>query len=169
MATPKMDFDLPPAAVVENVLTQVLPLPDLMLGGGVLLLVILLHAFSMRVITVSFLKRSARAQTHASLWRVELLFMSTVMALLCLHLAEVVVWTGALLFGGIVGDWSAALYFAANCYTALGEPFSLAPVWRILPPIMTISGVFTFAWTASVLVNFFSRYSDLRAAILARQ
>ena len=168
MATPKMDSDLLPAVLADSALTRVLPLPDLMFGGSVLLFVILFHAFWIRVISGSFLKRSTQVQTHASLWRADLLFTLMVMGLLALHVAEVLVWMMALLFGGIVADWSAAVYFAANCYTALGEPFSLAPSWRILPPIIAISGIFSFAWTASVLVNFFSRYNDLRTQILAR-
>ena len=52
---------------------------------------------------------------------------------------------------------------------ALGEPFSLPHEWRIVPPIIAMSGIFTFAWTASVLVNFVARYNDLRADIMARR
>ena len=167
MATPKMDSDLLSAALVESALTRALPLPDLMFGGGVLLLVLLFHAFWIRVITGSFLERSARVRTRSSAWRADVLFTLMVLGLLALHVAEVVVWTMALLFGGIVGDWSAAVYFAANCYTSLGEPFSLASSWRILPPIIAMSGIFGFAWTASVLVSFFSRYNELRTQILA--
>ena len=35
------------------------------------------------------------------------------------------IWSAALILGGIIGDWAKAAYFAANSYTALGEPFSL--------------------------------------------
>ena len=153
-------------SLVENALTQALPLPDIMFGGAVLVFVIMFHAFWIRVITSSFLKRSNALHSHASLWRADLLFTLTVMMLLALHLAEVVVWSAALIFGDIVGDWSTAAYFAANCYTALGEPFSLPRAWRIVPPIIGMSGIFTFAWTASVLVNFVARYNDLRAHVL---
>jgi hypothetical protein len=82
-------------------------------------------------------------------------------------LTEVVIWSAALIFGDIVSDWAKAAYFAANCYTALGEPFSLPHAWRIVPPIIAISGIFTFAWTASVLVFFVSRYNAIRDGILA--
>ena len=41
--------------------------------------------------------------------------------------------------------------------------------WRLLPPIIAISGIFTFAWTGSVLVNFVARYNDLRAETMARR
>lgn len=66
MAPPKMDSDLLPA------LTRALPLPDLMFGGSVLLLVLLFHAFRIGVISGSFFKRSTRVRLHASLWRADL-------------------------------------------------------------------------------------------------
>lgn len=153
-------------SLVENALTQALPLPDIMFGGAVLVFVIMFHAFWIRIITSSYLKQTHALRLRASLWRADLLFTVTVMMLLALHLAEVVVWSAALKFGDIVGDWSSAAYFAANCYTALGEPFSLPRAWRIVPPIIGISGIFAFAWTASVLVNFVARYNELRADIL---
>jgi hypothetical protein len=152
--------------VVESALTQALPLPDILIGGVVLMLVIMFHAFWIRNITSLFIKRSSTVRLRESLWRADMLLMATVFALLALHLAEVVLWSAALVFGGIVRNWSTAAYFAANCYTALGEPFSLPTRWRMVAPILAISGIFTFAWTASVLVNFVARYNGLRAAIL---
>lgn len=183
MADQKIDSESLPAAVstaaseltslrpsmVENALTQALPLPDIMFGGAVLVTVIMFHAFWIRVITSSYLKRSNALKSRASLWQADLLFTVMVMMLLALHLAEVVVWSAALIFGDIAANWSTAAYFAANCYTALGEPFSLPRAWRMVPPIIAMSGIFTFAWTASVLVNFVSRYNDLRDFMIGHQ
>ena len=90
-----------------------------------------------------------------------------VVALLTVHLSEVVLWSAALVLGGLVPDWSKSAYFAANCYTALGEPFSLPHAWRVVPPIIAMSGIFAFGWTASVFVNFVARYNELRAGIIA--
>ena len=179
MADTKMDTDSLPGvmsaatselssihpSLVENALTQALPLPDIMFGGAVLVFVIMFHAFWIRIITNSFLKRSRALQMGASLWRADLLFGVTAMVMLALHLAEVLVWSAALIFGDIVSDWATAAYFAANCYTALGEPFSLPLAWRMVPPIIAMSGIFAFAWTASVLVNFVARYNELRAVM----
>lgn len=150
-----------------DALGQALPVPDLLFGGVSLVLVIMFHAFWIRLITHAFLKRSQWASGHA-LWRADLLFAASVLALLALHLGEVMLWSGALVMRGIIPDWSRAAYFAANCYTALGQPFSLPSNWRIVAPIIAMSGIFTFAWTASVLVNFVSRYNDLRASILGQ-
>jgi hypothetical protein len=156
-------------AVVETALTEALPVPDMVFGGSMLVLVIMFHAFWIRLITSSFLKRSRGTGAHTQLWRADLLFAATVVALLSLHMAEVFIWSVALVSGNIVDGWAKASYFAANCYTALGEPFSLPHAWRLLPPIIAISGIFTFAWTASVLVNFVARYNELRAETLMQR
>ena len=182
MADEKIAHDRPPAAepttalsrlpttgLTDNALTEALPVPDIAFGGTVLVLVIMFHAFWIRLITGAFLKRSQVIRSHATLRRADLLFALMVMALLALHLAEVVLWSAALVFGDITSDWARAAYFAANCYTALGEPFALPHAWRMVPPIIAMSGIFTFAWTASVLVNFGALYNELRVAILSRQ
>jgi hypothetical protein len=156
-------------AVVETALTEALPVPDMVFGGSMLVLVIMFHAFWIRLITSSFLKRSRGTGAHTQLWRADLLFAATVVALLSLHMAEVFIWSVALVSGNIVDGWAKASYFAANCYTALGEPFPLPHAWRLLPPIIAISGIFTFAWTASVLVNFVARYNELRAETLLQR
>jgi Zn-dependent protease with chaperone function len=134
----------------------------------VLLVVIMFHAFWIRLITTQFLKRSHSDRVRASLWHADLLFALSIVAFVALHLAEIILWTSALVFSGIVSDWSRAAYFAANCFTALGQPFALPQAWRIVAPIIAMSGIFTFAWTASVLVNFVSRYNEMRADIIGR-
>ena len=158
-----------PTGAVETALTEALPVPDMVFGGSMLVLVIMFHAFWIRLITGSFLKRSHGKGAHAQLWRADLLFAITVVALLSLHMAEVFIWSAGLVFSGVVQGWARASYFAANCYTALGEPFSLPHDWRLLPPIIAMSGIFTFAWTASVLVNFVARYNELRAQALVER
>lgn len=157
------------SGIVENALSQALPLPDLVFGGSVLMLVIMFHAFWTRLITGAVLKRSQGIRSRGWIWHADLLFILSILSLLAVHLSEVLLWSTALVVGHIVNDWARAAYFAANCYTALGEPFSLPHAWRMVPPIIAISGIFTFAWTASVLVDFVSRYNDMRAEILARR
>jgi hypothetical protein len=151
---------------VESALTQALPVPDMVFGGTMLVVIVMFHAFWIRLISGSFLKRSSGAAVHAKLWRADLLFAFSVVALLSLHMAEIFLWSAALVSGHIVDGWAKASFFAANCYTALGEPFALPHAWRLIPPIIAISGIFTFAWTASVLVNFVARYNDLRAQMI---
>lgn len=166
VATAASDLQSLGAGVIDNALTEALPVPDIAFGGTVLVILILFHAFWIRLLTNSYLTRVERLRKHRSAWRADILFTAMVIALLTLHLSEVVIWSAALVWGGIVPDWSKSAYFAANCYTALGEPFSLPHEWRIVPPIIAMSGIFAFGWTASVFVNFVARYNELRATIL---
>lgn len=157
------------ADMADNVLVQALPVPDLAFGAAMLVLVIMVHAVWIRALSGAVLRRFAEIRSRPSVWRADGVFALTIVAVLAVHLFEVLLWTMALVFAHIVDDWAGAGYFAANCYTALGEPFRLPHAWRMLPPIIAISGIFTFAWTASVLVDFVARYNDLRAEILARR
>jgi hypothetical protein len=46
------------------------------------------------------------------------------------------------------------MYFCANAYTTLGMgSLDVDPHWRNISPIIAISGLFTFAWTTSALVD----------------
>ena len=151
---------------VESALTQALPVPDLLLGGSVLLLVVMFHAFWIRIITNEFFRREEIVKSRAWTAYADTWFALLICMLLTLHLGEVLIWTATLVASGIVSDWAKAAYFAANSYTALGEPFALPHSWRLVAPIMAISGIFTFAWTASILVDFVKRYNDVRSAQL---
>lgn len=153
----------------DSALAQALPVPDLIFGGAMLVLVIMFHAFWIRLVTGSFLSRSQALHGSTRLWRTDWLFATTVVALLTLHLVEIVLWSAGLVWSGIFVDWGRATWFASNCYTALGQPLPVASAWRLVPSMIAASGIFTFAWTASVLVNFVARYNELRAAIIARQ
>jgi len=117
--------------------------PDMVFGGSMLVLIIMFHAFWIRFITGAFLTRTKVIHKVARIWHADLLFALTVIALLTLHMAEIMLWTAA-----------------------LGESFALPHAWRMLAPIVAIAGIFRFSWTASVLVNFLARYNDLRAALL---
>ncbi len=152
-----------------SVLAQALPIPDIIFGGGLLVIVIMFHAFWIRFVTGSFLKRTQAMRDNVKVWRADFLFAMTVVALLTLHLTEVVLWSTGFVLGEIVTNWSKATWFVFNCYTALGEPFHLSREWRLVPSMIAASGIFTFAWTASVLVNFVARYNELRASIIARK
>jgi hypothetical protein len=146
-------------------LADIIPFPDLVFGGGILVAMMLLHGLFIGLITRHFYRRSAviARQPHALL-RLDGLLAVAIFLLLALHLAEIVLWTGALVWSRLVGDWRVAAFFAANTYTTLGYgTFVLPPQWNMMAPIIAISGLFTFGWTASVLVDF------VRAANRARR
>ena len=85
--------------------------------------------------------------------------------LLALHVTEMVVWAAALVYSNLVADWRSAGFFAGNTYTTVGYgDFILPNGWRMLAPIIAMSGLFTFGWSGSVLVDFVQRINKIRDA-----
>ena len=53
-------------------------------------------------------------------------------------------------------------YYVLESYTTLGEgSISLPDRWRLVGPIIAMSGLFTFGWTGSVLVNIMTEFGKL--------
>ena len=152
-------------------MTDVMPVPDFVFGGGMLLLIVLIHAAGMRMLTDRFEARMQSLGPQGSTWRPDLLMGVVVMLMLMLHLLEIWVWSAALVYSGLVVNWRAAGFFAANTYTTVGYGnFVLPDGWHMLAPIIAMSGLFTFGWTGSVLVEIVRRCQEAKAvAVRARR
>jgi len=85
---------------------------------------------------------------------VSLAFGTAVFWMLSLHLVEIFFWAFSLWRLGLVQNFGDSFYFTANSYTTLGYgKVAVAEEWRAICPVIAISGLFTFAWTASTLVD----------------
>jgi hypothetical protein len=150
--------------LIEHV-TEVMPVPDFVVGGAMLLLIVLVHATGMRMLTDRFERRIQQLQRLNSTWRPDLLMVAVVALMLLLHLFEIWVWAAALVYSGLVVNWRAAGFFAANTYTTVGYGNFLLPEgWHMLAPIIAMSGLFTFGWTGSVLVEVVRRCQEIKTA-----
>jgi len=146
-------------------MTQVMPVPDFVFGGGMLLLIVLMHATGMRMLTDRFERRLLTLGRVHSTWRPDVLMGGVVLLMLLLHLLEIWVWSAALVYSGLVPNWRAAGFFAANTYTTVGYGnFLLPDGWHMLAPIIAMSGLFTFGWTGSVLVEIVRRCQEVKSA-----
>ena len=151
-------------------LAQVIPAADVAFGGAMLMLIVLIHAAGVRAVTTHVANRTHTILLRPKVWRADLLMSSSVLMLLALHLAETIVWAAALVNGGLVTSWRAAGFFAGNTYTTVGYgAFVLPPGWEMLAPIIAISGLFTFGWSGSVLVDTVSRCQRVKDAAAGRK
>lgn len=131
--------------------------PAAAIGIGALMLVILVlfHGVGLHRILVHFKRTELRLQTgrpHRA--KAGFLFGTSVFFMLSLHIIEITAWAFGLIWLGLILRPSDAIYFCANAYTTLGYgTVDLDPHWRNISPIIAISGLFTFAWTTSSLVN----------------
>jgi hypothetical protein len=147
-------------------LSAVMPAADLFFGGAMMIFIVLVHAAGVRAVTTHVLRRTQVIMQRPSRWEADLLMASIVFMLLALHVAEICIWSAALVYSHLVADWRSAGFFAGNTYTTVGYGnFILHDGWRMLAPIIAMSGLFTFGWSGSVLVDFVRRINEVRDAV----
>lgn len=150
-------------------LAQVLPAADVAFGGAMLLAIVIIHATGVRAVTTHVAHRAHAIMARPSVWRADVLMASSVFMLLALHLLETIVWASSLVMGGLVPSWRAAGFFAGNTYTTVGYgTFVLPAGWEMLAPIIAISGLFTFGWSGSVLVDIVARCQRIKDVVAGR-
>jgi len=146
-------------------LLQVMPVADLAFGAGVLILIMLIHAAGVRTVGNYVRGATLRILARPASWRADVLMSSVVFLLLALHVLEIIVWAAALVLAGLVPDWRTAGLFAGNTYTTLGYGAYVLPRgWGMVSPLIAISGLFTFGWSGSVLVDLVGRCQKIRDA-----
>jgi hypothetical protein len=129
------------------------PLTELAFGLIVLVLIIVLHGWSMGRISRMFARRVARLPDHAPSWRINLLLAITIGLMALTHLTETLLWAAPIYVSGLIPNFRDSYYFVLETYTTLGDAnIALPEAWRLIGPLIAISGLFTFSWTGSVLV-----------------
>jgi hypothetical protein len=127
----------------------------IIIGSIILVCLVLFHGMGIHWVSSLHKRgelrlRAGRPHVFAAL----LLFGVAIFLLLALHIIGVIWWAIVLTRLGLIHTAKDAIYFCANAYTTLGYgQVDLDPQYRIISPIIGISGLFTFAWTTSTLVN----------------
>ena len=125
------------------------------IGAAVLVGVTVVHGSILGRIVRDYHRGAKHLLEHAShpFWA-SLRFGRAVLLMLVLHIVGMGIWASMLTRLGLIPDARTSLYFTANSYTTLGYGgMPLGFGWRELGPMMAICGLFTFAWTTSVMFN----------------
>jgi Ion channel len=151
------------ASLLQQIPDEFKPLAALGVGALILVLLVIFHGISLHKILVHFKRRELRLESgRPHLWGAAFLFGWAIFMMLVLHIAEIAAWAFALLHLGLAVNPANALYFSANAYTTMGYgAVDLDVHWRNITPIIAISGLFTFAWTTSLLVTMVSSYMKI--------
>lgn len=147
--------DLQPAlSTVKEVMTSApTPFEELALGMLVLVLVITFHGWAMARVNSLFNREIARLGERAPEWRFGFLTAIGIALLTTTHLFETLMWSAPIRGFDILPNMRDTYYFVLESYTTLGaSQIELPEAWRLLGPLIAISGLFTFSWTGSVLV-----------------
>jgi Ion channel len=143
------------STLVEKIPDEYKPMVALGIGSLTLVGLALFHGICLHIISI----QQRRKQRQLRVGRPKLaagafLFGWSVFLMLALHAVEITMWAFVIVHMGFVKHAYDAIYYCANTYTTLGVgSVDIDKNWRSIGPIIAISGLFTFAWTTSALVD----------------
>lgn len=143
-----------------------LDLPGYLLGIFMLMLVMLIHGISLLQIAKRYEVKSFLYLSEHAYSSVALIFYISVLFLFLTHIFEIIIWGTSLYVFKLLPDLGQSILFSGSTYTAMGFMDDLLPAgWKMLAIIIAFSGMFSFAWTASVMIsmtkNFRQAYTRL--------
>jgi hypothetical protein len=144
-----------PAKLLRQIPAEFTLPAAIIIGSVILVCLVLFHGMGIHWVSTIHKRGELRLRAgRPHVFGAFLLFGTAVFLLLSLHIIGVIWWAIVLTQLGLIHTAKDAIYFCANAYTTLGYgQVDLDPQYRIISPIIGISGLFTFAWTTSMLVN----------------
>jgi hypothetical protein len=147
-------------------LTAELDLPAYLFGIAMLLIVMLVHGFTLLQIAKRYEVKSFLYLSEHKYSSVAFVFYISVLCLFLTHIFEIILWGISLRVFNLLPNLGESILFSGSTYTAMGFMDDLLPSgWKMLAIIIAFSGMFAFAWTASVMIsmtkNFRQAYTRL--------
>jgi hypothetical protein len=132
-------------------------LRQFLVGGGVSVLNIAIHALVMFVVVRVAQAKGAESRSHSSLLLITVMI-PTVSILMVTHALEVIVWSLAYLIFDVAAEGADLVYFAFVNYTTLGYG-DVVPLerWRLIGPMTAMNGVLLFGWSTAVIFEVLRR------------
>ena len=135
------------------------PFWEVGIGTALVLLVLFVHGFAMFAVQGAFDRWFPRAVLRRDRLGSKLLLAGAVLSLLSIHYVEILMWASVLYTVDALPDMRNAFYFAGGAYTTYGSGDLYLPEnWRLLGFMIATSGLFTFAWTAGILIGVMNRF-----------
>ena len=131
-----------------------LDLPSYLIGTIMLLLVMIFHGLLLLQISKRYAVKSFLYLGEKKYSEVALCFYISIFCLFLTHIAEIILWGIALYALKLVPVLGQSILFSGSTYTAMGFMEDILPDgWKMLAVIIAFSGMFAFAWTASVMIS----------------
>lgn len=127
------------------------PLLELLIGLVILTVVILVHGVGGRMVYRHFTWAWERRGPG---WHENAIVLLAAASLAALHLVVTLIWAWPIWWSGLIPGLRDSYYFVLGSYTTLGDDSVRLPkAWGLIGPVIAISGLFNFGWTASIFVN----------------
>jgi len=151
---------------MQTSLSTNLDLPGYLLGGVMLLIVMIFHGALLLQIAKRYEVKTFLYLAGKQYSAVAVCFYVSVFCLFLVHIAEILIWGVVLYALKLIPALGQSILFGGSTYTAMGFMEDILPDgWKMLAVIIAFSGMFAFAWTASVMIsmtkNFRQAYTKL--------
>jgi hypothetical protein len=151
---------------VHTSISTSLDLPGYLFGAVMLLLVMVFHGVVLLQIAKRYEVKTFLYLAEKKYSAVAFCFYTSVFCLFWTHIAEIFIWGLALYTFKLLPALGQSILFSGSTYTAMGFMEDILPDgWKMLAVIIAFSGMFAFAWTASVMIsmtkNFRQAYTKL--------
>ena len=142
--------------------TETNPLVEVAFATLFLVGIIIFHGAAMRAITRRFSAAWVRINALTPRWRTSAVLSTAIAALAATHLIETLIWAWPMAALGMISSMRDSYFFVLESYTTLGGgDIGLPDQWRLIGPMIAMSGIFTFGWTGSVLVTIMNEIGKL--------
>ncbi len=135
-------------------LVSAYPVLELLIGLSILTVVILVHGIGVRLVYRHFTRTWERSGHKMASWHYNAIVSVAAASLAALHLLVTLMWALPIWGSGLIPSMRDSYFFVLENYTTLGDDtVSLPRAWRLIGPVIAISGLFNFGWMASIFVN----------------
>jgi hypothetical protein len=136
-----------------SIATQ-LDLPGYLLGIVMLLIIMLFHGLALLQIAKRYEVKSFLYLSEHKYSSVSFVFYLSILCLFLTHILEIILWGISLWAFNLLPTLGISILFGGSTYTAMGFMEDILPEgWKMLAVIIAFSGMFAFAWTASVMIS----------------
>lgn len=128
------------------------------------MVIVALHLMGLHVCLREFRDRF-RIGNAAKLkfYQTMILILSAMMLLFTLHMLTNFCWGYFIYLMGATPSFREGVYYSLENYTGLGlTRVNVGDRWRMLAPMISLSGVFCLSWSTAVLVSFFGQIYKVR-------
>ena len=152
---------------MNNILTAFADFPFVLLardtvwGIACLILILMFHGSAINHLFMRFERLTRNNIKLTQYNRVFFHFYATFVFLALIHLLEILLWSVFIIGLGIMQTPLAAILFAGSCYTTVGfESDTLVEGWKTFAFFISLSGLFSLAWTTSIMIGMTAAYKN---------
>ena len=134
---------------------------NISLGVIALTLILIFHGSAINRVFMRFERFTKHNLIHKKYNRIFFHFYSSFILIAVIHIFEILMW-GMLMFRlGLIENPHDALLFAGSCYTTVGFVADVLPAdWKSLALFIAFTGLFSLAWTTSIMISMTAIYKE---------